>query len=352
MGLAELKQKIKELVKQNKLTPEQQLLRDSVLLDQKRKNRDTEAKLKIAIERIDEMKKSLSAFKATSDVSSYKLTGKSSKGGEATAVAVASDWHYWETVQSKQVNGLNVFNKRVAKFRSDKFFANVAKLVKIYQNHSIIDTLILALLGDFMNNDIHPELAESNQGLPMDELLAVQDCFASGIEYILKNSNVDLLLPCQSGNHARTTIKTHISTEVGHSLEYIMYHNLARYFKKEKRVKFLISRGYLLYVNVYGFMIRFHHGHAIKYGGGIGGATIPLNKAIAQWDKSQHADLSVQGHLHTLKDGGNFIINGSLVGYDDFALRIKADYEKPKQAFFLVDHKRKEKTVTCPIFLD
>ena len=30
---------------------------------------------------------------------------------------------------------------------------------------------------------------------------------------------------------------------------------------------------------------------------------------------------------------------------------IKADFERPKQGFFLIDHKRKEKTVTAPIFL-
>ena len=51
-------------------------------------------------------------------------------------------------------------------------------------------------------------------------------------------------------------------------------------------------------------------------------------------------------------DGGNFICNGSLVGYSPFATTIGVNFEKPKQAFFLVDHKRKEKTITCPIWVD
>jgi len=54
--------------------------------------------------------------------------------------------------------------------------------------------------------------------------------------------------------------------------------------------------------------------------------------------------------LHQFKDGGNFICNGSLIGYNAFALSIKADYEKPKQAFFLVDKKR-GKSIVAPIWL-
>ncbi len=96
--------------------------------------------------------------------------------------------------------------------------------------------------------------------------------------------------------------------------------------------------------------IRFQHGHMVKYGGGVGGLTIPLNKAIAQWNRGKHADLDVLGHFHQMFDGGNFIVNGSLIGYDSFALSIKASYEKPKQALFLIDRKR-GRTFTCPILL-
>lgn len=93
------------------------------------------------------------------------------------------------------------------------------------------------------------------------------------------------------------------------------------------------------------------HGHAIRYGGGVGGIYIPINKAIAQWDKSERADLTVFGHFHQQRDGGNFICNGSLIGYSSFAQSIKADFEKPKQCLFLIDSKR-GKTCTWPILVD
>jgi hypothetical protein len=126
---------------------------------------------------------------------------------------------------------------------------------------------------------------------------------------------------------------------------------LARAFKDEKRVKFIIPTSYHSFLDVSGYTIRFSHGHAIRYAGGVGGIFIPCKKAIAQWNKARHADLDVFGHFHQTRDGGDFICNGSLIGWNEFANFIKADYEKPKQVFFLVDHNRKEKTVTAPIFL-
>jgi hypothetical protein len=75
-----------------------------------------------------------------------------------------------------------------------------------------------------------------------------------------------------------------------------------------------------------------------------------MNKAVAQWNKLRHVQLDVCGHFHQLLDGGNWIVNGSLVGYSAFALSIKAGYEPPQQAFFLID-KTVGKTLVCPIIL-
>jgi len=164
----------------------------------------------------------------------------------------------------------------------------------------------------------------------------------------LKNSAYDLVIPCHSGNHARTTEETYIGSEYGHSLEYFMYKNLEKFFVGEKRVQFNVVKGYHSYQQVYDTTIRFHHGHWIRYSGGVGGIFIPANKAIAQWNKAKPATLDCFAHFHQLKDGGNFISNGSVIGYNPFAINIKADYEPPRQAFFVIDSKR-GKTFTCPI---
>lgn len=153
-----------------------------------------------------------------------------------------------------------------------------------------------------------------------------------------------------TGN-SRITQKIHNATEVGNSLEGLMYHNMAMCFENEPRVQFVIGEGYHTYLTIYDKLVRFHHGHAIKYKGGVGGVYIPLNSAITQWNKAKFAYLDVLGHWHQQRDGGNFMINGSIIGYSAYSLFIKAEYEEPKQLFFLIDRDR-GKTIVAPILVN
>jgi len=150
------------------------------------------------------------------------------------------------------------------------------------------------------------------------------------------------------------TKEQRISTESGNSLEYFMYLMLQDYFEKEKRVKFVVQAGYHSYVSFFegAYETRFHHGHQINYQGGVGGITVPVNKAIAQWNKTKWADLDVFGHFHTKFDGGNFISNGSMIGLSPYGVSIKASYELPSQQLFLVNREYGQKTAVMPIFLD
>jgi len=325
---------------------------DIKVLKQQEAHRLVTRKYKSLLGRIERAEKERDAVKQIREVSTFKISPKTKNGtSEATAVVVASDWHYEERVKSVEVNGLNEFNLVVAKKRIEQFFVATNRMLEVYQKDTKIPHLVLALLGDFINNDIHEEMAETNQLTPIEAVIEVQKLIASGIEFLLDHYNGMITIPCHSGNHARTTQKSRNATEAGHSLEYFMYHSLAKHFKSKNRVRFVISPSYHSYVSVYDYVIRFHHGHNIRYLGGIGGLFVPTFKAISQWNKGNRADLDVFGHFHSMRDGGNFICNGSLVGFNAYALSIKAEYEQPKQVFFLIDKKR-GKTVTTPICFD
>jgi hypothetical protein len=56
-----------------------------------------------------------------------------------------------------------------------------------------------------------------------------------------------------------------------------MYRHLAGHFaaKRESRVQFVIPEGPHSYMEIYDLTLRFHHGHMIKFGGGIGGHRHP-----------------------------------------------------------------------------
>jgi len=246
---------------------------------------------------------------------------------------------------------LNAYNMEIAEKRATKFFQAGLRLTEIIDRDVNITTIVLSLLGDFISGDIHEENRETANSLPMEAITRAQNYIVSGIQFLLNNSKYDLVIPCHVGNHTRTTKKVFIATEYGHSLEFLMYKNLELFFRGEKRVKFHITRAYHSYLPVYDMTIRFHHGHGMLYGGGIGGLYIPVNKAISQWNKARRADLDCFGHFHQVKDGGAFVSNGSLIGYNPYAIRIKADYEPPRQLFFVIDSKR-GRTFTCPVIVE
>jgi hypothetical protein len=178
----------------------------------------------------------------------------------------------------------------------------------------------------------------------------------SGIKFMLENTprDVSFTIPCHSGNHARMTKEQRIATEAGNSLEFFMYRQLQDRFQDEKRISFIVEPGYHSYLRFFdsAFEARFHHGHQIKYNGGAGGICASANRAIAQWNRARAVNLDVFGHHHTRFDGGNFIANGSLIGYNAYAVSIKAGFEPPSQTFFLINREYAAKTMVAPIFVE
>lgn len=338
-------------VEYKKITAKEAVALDKKKISEKNTSATLEKKYEYILKRHDELERTLSLMSNVKTIHSFDIKENKREKSEATAIIMASDWHVGETVDPETIGGVNEYNREIAQKRGKQFFTNALRLLKIFEKDIYINNVILALLGDFITNTIHEELAETNSMLPSDEISFAQDLIVSGIEFLLKNTTVNFIIPCHSGNHGRMTKKQRISSEAGNSLEYFMYKNIAYYFKNEKRITFLIPRGYFSFVQVYDKVVRFHHGHHLSYGGGVGGVTIPINKAIAQWDKTKKADIDCFGHFHQFLNGGKWILNGSMMGFNAYAESIKASYEPPKQAFFLID-KRRGQTVVCPITFD
>ena len=321
---------------------------------------DAKGQLKVAATRIIQLEKELEAAVSLGQYTpqiTFLTPLSPGSDSESVACVVASDWHLEEPVISSHVAGLNRFNLEIGTKRVERFWQGGARLIDILKRDTTIKQVIIALLGDFITNNIHDDAAASNSLLPMEAIQHVEDRIVSGIKFMLDNTDPDtqFLIPCHSGNHARTTKKQRIATEAGHSLEYWMYHHLRRYFAGEPRIQWQIAEGYHTFTRLFDgkYVIRWHHGHAIKYGGGLGGITIPVNKSIANWNQAvRDVNLDVFGHYHQYISTGNFVANGSLIGYNDFAVAIRASYEPPQQAFFLVNKRWKAKTMQTPIFLE
>lgn len=273
---------------------------------------------------------------------------------DVIACAVASDWHVEEEVNGEAVHGLNAYNLDIAKERSAHFFTNLLALTDMMARESKITTLSISLLGDFFSGYIHEELKAATLLAPGDAARFVKGLFISGIDFLLKESKYVLEFDCIPGNHGRMTHQMWFSDPTGTSLETFMYHALAGRYEDNPRVKIRVAEHAMIYRKYFEkFVVRKIHGYEVKYGGGVGGLTIPLNKAISQWDVGVKADLTELGHFHQFFDGGTFLCNGSLIGYNTYAQAIKAKFEEARQAFYLI-HARKGgcKSVVAPIWLD
>lgn len=293
-------------------------------------------------------------------VSSYKdppkilPREKNSGVREMTAVCLMSDLHVEEPVSPESVAYRNEYNMDIADIRLNRLFQGIIWNVEHHRSSKkvAIRDLVLWLGGDFISGFIHPELVEHNTLSPIETVRWLLPRLKNGIKTVLESLQLErIIIPCSFGNHGRTTDKPRISTGYANSYEWLMYHSLADAFESDPRVTFEITPSAHQYVEVYNFTLHFHHGDDLKYQGGVGGLGIPLLKAVAAWDTIKRADYHHIGHFHQLRDYGRAIANGSLIGYGPYSQRIRADFEAPAQAFYLLDSKR-GKCMLTPIWVD
>lgn len=257
---------------------------------------------------------------------------------ETVAIAAASDWHVEEVVDPKTVNGMNEYSAEMADLRSELFFIKILKLVDLWRAGTRINKLVLALLGDFITGVIHDENKKTNEMLPMEACSYAFGLLKKGVNLLLNHGKFDeILIPCLVGNHGRTTEKPTFGTRVKENYELAIYTQLAYEFKSAP-VKIIAPTGHLQMIDIFGRMIRFHHGDSIKYRDGVGGLTIPANKRIANWNRSGvMAYLDIFGHHHTELPSDRFYANGSMIGYNSYAAGNALPYQPACQTLLYIE---------------
>jgi hypothetical protein len=273
-------------------------------------------------------------------------------GGNPTAILELSDWHFGETVDPNTVNGMNEFTPVIAEKRAKNLFERAAMMLDFTSRFAKTETLVVALLGDFITGYIHEELQEGNSLAPVEEVLAVQDVMKSGLEFLKRQTKIKrIIIPTAIGNHGRTTHKMRIATAAKNSFEWLMYCTMARHFQIPG-VEWKVEQGYHNWLDIYGKQARFHHGDAISYWGGVGGITIAVNKAISQWDKTRTARWDFFGHFHQMAVHRKWLCNSSLIGYGPYALKIKGEFEEPSQSLVVISGKNGRRILCEPVFCD
>jgi len=353
-----IRERVNEYFKRNPPKQEEQQLSETIsydrairaerseILDLKRKN---EYLLKTLSE-TERAYDDLLNIKSPIDVISINPSGKTSKSSRAIPIISLSDWHVEENVERGVVNGFNEYNLKIAEQSAKNAFINILKLNSIVSRDSNINDMIIWLGGDFISGYIHDELIENNLLSPLEAIRSAKRLIRSGIDYLLKETKLNLIIPCSVGNHGRNTKKMHISTSYKTNYEFMMYSDLQDFYQGNKRITFHVTKSDDCYVEIFGRVNRFFHGEQIKYSGGIGGLTIPLIKYIHRKNQQQPADMNFLGHFHqNLYPTHDSCVNGSMIGLSAYGYKLGFKPETPCQAFTLLNEKYGY-TIKTPIF--
>lgn len=313
-----------------------------------------EKKYEQALKEIDSYQQQVDLLTSLGNRKGRKLPDRPAaapKGNTATGVLILSDWHLEEPVEPAKVNGLNEYNLEIAEKRVKRVFEKAAMLLEAERRLTRIDRMVVGLLGDYISGYIHEELAEANLLSPLEANDMAADLIEWGLRYLLKHAGIKQI-ECVTtfDNHGRTTKKLRIATAARNSYTQAMYIHLRKYLRSESKISFNIAEGYLNWHQIEGWWHRFQHGHRVLYQGGVGGLSIPLNKAIAKWNEARVAAWDWVAHFHHFTPVElRGCVNGSLIGYNPLSVDFKCGFQRPAQTFAVVD---REYGVTClkPIF--
>jgi hypothetical protein len=295
----------------------------------------------------------LEAIAALGKMNSPILIEPSEKTGtsETTAILNLGDWHSEEIVDPEKVGGMNKYDLKIADQRIRKVFDGAVTLLNIWRSQTKIDTMVTHFPGDLITGHIHDDTVENTSLHPIQAIRWVQERAASGITYLLEHGGIQKMsVVCEVGNHGRTTDKMRVAMRNETSYEWLMYHTLALIFKDDPRVTFSIATGYFSKAEIYGRIFRMHHGDDIRYSGGIGGISIPVNKAIAEWNTAWTPYMDIFGHYHQHHDNAFWTCIGSLIGYSPFSIACKGKFEPPSQSMLFIE-KKKGKTANLQILV-
>lgn len=263
-------------------------------------------------------------------------------------VLLCSDWHCGAVVRPAEVNGLGEFDVGIFHDRAQGLFRNALKVVNMVRSSVTITEMVVWLGGDLIDNWLRDEAQQTQELSPTQQLIECERAIVAGLGYLLEHGEFKrIIVPCSHGNHGRTTHKMQ-GNSAATSYEWLMYQSLQRHFRNEPRIVWQIADGNVTYLNVMGQVLRFHHGDACRYQGGIGGLTIPLTKWIHRADQAIRADHTFQGHFHQLTLGPNWSVNGSLIGPTAYGLKLGFAPERPQQLMRFIDSQRGF-TISAPI---
>lgn len=265
-----------------------------------------------------------------------------------------SDLHLDEVVNPAEVNFVNSYNREIAELRLAAMPANFIKIFKdAWGSYINYDGVVVPLGGDIFTGEIHSELTQTNADTMLGSFYHWIKPMASLLTLLAEEFG-KVHVPVVVGNHSRRTMKPRAKFRARDNFDWLFAKILADNLHGDKRITFNIPDAADCRYEVYDQKVLLSHGDQVTGGAGIGGIWPPIKRFVArkraQYDAiNQPINQVILGHWHQLTLGGEFIVNSSLKGFDEYAMVSGFSYEVPQQAAWLTVPERGT-TWTAPIF--
>lgn len=264
-----------------------------------------------------------------------------------------SDWHYGETVDPEQVAGANEFNVEVLRRRVRHVYESILSF-KETRSYGV-GTLHVALGGDMASGGpgIHDEIRESNERVAAEQAVGVADLIVELLEPLVEEYD-EIIVDGVSGNHPRMA-KPHASKNVHDSFDWIAYKIVEARLHHYDNISFKFPRSGFVVQSIAGRNILLWHGDGIRSTmpgvpwGGVTRRTNELENAWAERGVPLFGFKVAHFHQPNVVQGGRIVMNGSLVGLNEYGLKQFGSGSAPCQILNTWDVKRGRLTDTSYI---
>lgn len=281
--------------------------------------------------------------KLVTDAPAFEIKHRAGKLVHGTPTLMLSDLHFGEVVFPAQVNHVNSYNTATAKQRLRRVISGAVKLLRQTLAPGAFGGMVCILGGDMVEGTIHDELRDTSDETVAEAVITLHDELVPHLKALCDEFGL-LHVPCVVGNHGRLDRKPRMKNGPKLNYDWLLYQFIARTIgadpKYRNRITFQIPDGYEASYRVHGVRYMLTHGDSFKGGDGISGPLMPWMRGSLKASKSYAAmgmpfDVMLMGHWHQLRYLGSIIVNGSLVGFNEFAQKMHFGFEPPAQALWL-----------------
>jgi hypothetical protein len=287
-----------------------------------------------------------------------KHNERKKNGGLLTPMTIWSDWHWGETIEPGEVNGINHYDLPTARARAERVTQGVIDLSMNHTVHGEFPGIVVLLGGDMVSGTIHDELNRTNAAPIMP---VVVDLFSTLLRCLkaLRDAFGHVFVAGVAGNHGRTTVKPMFKQAAYLSYDWLLYAMLEKHFEDDGTFEFLIPDGTDAYFKVWNHRFLLTHGDKLGTAGGDGiiGMLGPVMRGLMKTRNGASAigldfDTMAIGHWHTYLPLPRVIANGSLIGHNEYAQgKLRAVPERPQQALWF-NHPQNGTVMHMPVFAE